>query len=269
MKKYCFFCIFTIKYPQIYPKGLIMKILLAPSETKINGGNNRFDINKLSFPALNSTRQKLLSVYTNIVTSNDKDSIKKIFGLKKDKDIEPFLTDITNEPIMKAIQRYTGVAFDYLEYNTLNKKAQIYIDNNVLLFSNLFGVLKASDYIPNYRLKQGEMLQDIKIDLIYKPEITSILDKYLQDDDILDIRATYYDKFYKPSCKYTTLKFLKNGKVVSHWAKAYRGMVLKAIALNNIQTIDEFLKLPIQGLAIQEIIEKKNYNQIIYEIDDA
>jgi cytoplasmic iron level regulating protein YaaA (DUF328/UPF0246 family) len=110
------------------------------------------------------------------------------------------------------------------------------------------------------------MLQDIKIDQIYKPEITPILDEYLQCDDILDIRATYYDKFYKPSSKYTTLKFLKDGKVVSHWAKAYRGMVLKAIALNNTQTIDEFLKLPIQGLAIQEIIEKKNYNQIIYEI---
>ena len=243
-----------------------MKILLAPSETKLAGGDNSFDINKLSFQTLNNTRKKLLSLYTTIVTSNDKESIKKIFGLKKDKDIEPFLTDITKAPTMKAIQRYTGVAFDYLEYNTLNKDAQTYIDDNVLLFSNLFGVLKANDYIPNYRLKQGEMLQSIKVDQIYKPEITPILDEYLQDNDILDIRATYYDKFYKPSSKYTTLKFLKDGKVVSHWAKAYRGMVLKAIALNNTQTIDEFLKLPIQGLAIQEIIEKKNYNQIIYEI---
>ena len=46
-------------------------------------------------------------------------------------------------PTMKVIQRYEGVAFDYLEYNNLNENEKTYIDENVLIFSNIFGVLKA------------------------------------------------------------------------------------------------------------------------------
>jgi len=243
-----------------------MKILLAPSETKRNGGNRAFDIKQLSFEQLTPTREKLISIYTKIVTSKDIPTIKKLFGLKKDKDIEPFLVDINKEPTLKAIQRYTGVAFDYLDYSSLNDNAQKYIDNNVILFSNLFGIIKANDYIPNYRVKQAETLDGIKVDLLYQKELSHILDKYL-DEDIIDIRATYYNKFYKPSKKYTTLKFLKNDKVVSHWAKAYRGKVLRALAINNIKTIDEFLKLPIEGLSIKEVQESKNKTEIIYTIE--
>jgi len=243
-----------------------MKILLAPSETKRSGGDRAFDITKLSFETLTPIREELISIYTKIVTSKDIPKIKKLFGLKKDSDIEPFLVDINKEPTLKAIQRYTGVAFDYLDYTSLESNAQKYVDNNVILFSNLFGVLKANDYIPNYRVKQGEMLQDIKIDQIYKKELSSILDEYL-DEDIIDLRATYYNKFYKPSKRYTTLKFLKDDKVVSHWAKAYRGKVLRALAINDIKTIDEFLKLPIEGLFIKEVQESKNKTEIIYTIE--
>ena len=243
-----------------------MKILLAPSETKRSGGEKPFDINTLSFEQLNPIREELISIYTEIVTSEDIPKIKKLFGLKKDSDIKPFLIDIKKDVTLKAIERYTGVAFDYLDYTALETKAQEYIDNNVILFSNLFGVIKANDYIPNYRVKQGEMLQDIKIDQIYKKELSSILDEYL-DEDIIDLRAIYYNKFYKPSKRYTTLKFLKDDKVVSHWAKAYRGKVLRALATNDIKTIDEFLKLPIDGLSIKELQESKNKIEIIYNIE--
>ena len=46
---------------------------------------------------------------------------------------------------MKSIQRYSGIAFDALCYESLNKEEQNYIDNNVIIFSNLFGPIKAND----------------------------------------------------------------------------------------------------------------------------
>lgn len=93
------------------------------------------------------------------------------------------------------------------------------------------------------------------------------MDNYLAEEDILDLRAGFYDKFYKPSKPYTTLKFVKEGKVVSHWAKAYRGIVLKEVAKAGVETLDAFMKLPIEGLSVQEIQTKKNRTEIIYEIE--
>ncbi len=89
---------------------------------------------------------------------------------------------------------------------------------------------------------------------------------YFNKDDILDLRAGYYDKFYKLTKPYTTLKFLKGGKTVSHWAKAYRGLVLRELAKNNISSMEEFMSLEIEGLSIKEIKVIKNKTEIVYNI---
>lgn len=243
-----------------------MKILLAPSETKKSGGSLVFDPSALLFKPLLSHRMKLLHAYTNILQKKDMKVLSKMFGLKKEADILMHIKDIIHEPTMKACERYTGVAFDHLAYDTLDNAAQHYIDNNVILFSNLFGVLRADDLIPEYRLKQGEDVGEIKVDQFYRKPLTHLMDDYLQDDEILDLRAGFYDKFYTPSKPYTTLKFLKEGKVVSHWAKAYRGIVLREAAKAQVKSIDTFIKLPIEGLSILEMQTKKNKTEIIYEI---
>jgi cytoplasmic iron level regulating protein YaaA (DUF328/UPF0246 family) len=168
---------------------------------------------------------------------------------------------------MKAIERYTGVAFDYLNYKALEEDSQLYINKNVILCSNLFGFLRADDLIPEYRLKQGETVGELKPEKLYK-EQSYLMEEYLKDEDILDLRAGFYDKFYKPTKNYTTLKFIKEGKVVSHWAKAYRGLVLREIAKVKIDSIEEFMNLSIENLSIDEIQTKKNKTEIIYTIDN-
>jgi hypothetical protein len=244
-----------------------MKILLAPSETKKSGGTENFDIATLLFGSLKSSRILLLHKYINIIKKNDQEELSKMFGLKKEADINYHKKDIIHELTMKAILRYTGVAFDYLAYEELDAQAQAYIDSHVILFSNLFGPIRASDCIPEYRLKQGEAIGDIKVEKFYKEHSSELVESYLADEEILDLRAGFYDKFYKPNKAYTTLKFIKDGKVVSHWAKAYRGIVLRELAKSGVESIDEFIKLPIGNLSIVEIQTKKNKTEIIYEID--
>ena len=244
-----------------------MKILLAPSETKIHGGCENFSLESLLFSELTPTRKILLHQYINILQKNDLNELSKIFGLKKESDINYHNKDIIHELTMKAIERYTGVAFDYLNYKELKSQEKNYIDKNVILFSNLFGFLRADDMIPEYKLKQGVSLGDLKPEKLYK-EQSHLLEAYLKDEDILDLRAGFYDKFYKPTKNYTTLKFIKNGKVVSHWAKAYRGIVLREVAKSNINNLEEFMKLSIDNLSINEIHTKKNKTEIIYTIDN-
>jgi hypothetical protein len=243
-----------------------MKILLAPSETKKSGGELSFNPSNLLFETLTPHRIKLLHAYTNVIQQGDIIILSKMFGIKKEADILKYKKDIIHELTMKAIERYTGVAFDYLDYVHLPTTAQNFIDENVILFSNLFGPIKASDLIPEYKLKQGEPVGDIKPEKFYREHSANLIEAYLKDDEILDLRAGFYNKFYKPSQPYTTLKFIKEGKVVSHWAKAYRGIVLHEIAKAQIATLEEFMKINIEKLTIEESIVKGIHTEVIYSI---
>jgi len=244
-----------------------MKILLAPSESKKSGGKHSFDPYDLLFDTLSSKRKELLSLYTDILQEGNMQTLSKMFGIKKESDIIMYKKDIMHEPTFKAIERYTGVAFNYLDYLGLDAQAQNYIDKNVILFSNLFGPIKANDFIPEYKLKQGEAIANIKTEKFYYEHSAHLMEEYLRDEEILDLRASFYDKFYKPTKPYTTLKFIKEGKVVSHWAKAYRGIVLREMAQAGGTSIEAFMKLPIEGLYIHEIQTKKHKTEIIYTIE--
>lgn len=244
-----------------------MKILFSPSETKNSGGLNKsFDNSSFIFPELYSFREEILNKYNNFIKTASKTQLEKLFGTKKDEIINSYKKDIFQSPIMKAILRYEGVAYDYLEYKVLDKNEQKYIDENVLIFSNLFGVLKASDEIPDYKLKQGETFDNLKIEKFCCDSFSSKLDEFLKDEDVIDLRAGFYEKFYQIKKPYTTMKFIKDGKVVSHWAKAYRGIILKLLAQNNVQNIDELMSMEIDNLSIEEIKKQKLKTEIIYSI---
>ena len=244
-----------------------MKILFSPSETKILGGTNP-SIKKDSFlfPSLYEKRMEIVKHYQTYITNASTEQLVKLFGTKKEDVIAQYSKNLFDGPTMKAINRYDGVAFDYLEYTKLNSSEQSYIDKNVLIFSNLFGPISSGDLIPDYKLKQGETFDNIKIEKFYNENFSSILDETLKDEDIIDLRAGFYEKFYKIKKPYTTMKIIKDGKIVSHWAKAYRGVILKLLAINNIKTIDELMNMQIPNLKIEEIKKQKEKTEIVYSI---
>jgi len=239
-----------------------MKILLAPSETKKSGGYLSFNPGTLLFEALLPHRNKLLHAYINVLQKGDMPTLSKMFGLKKEADILAHKKDIIHELTMKAIERYTGVAFDYLGYEKLDEKTQHYIDSHVILFSNLFGPIRASDLIPEYKLKQGEAVGDIKTEKFYHEHSAPLMESYLSDDEILDLRAGFYDKFYKPAPPSSSSKRGKKSVIGQKLTEALSREIAKA----GIETLEEFMKLPIEGLTIKEIQTKKNKTEIIYEI---
>jgi len=237
-----------------------VKILLAPAETKQEGG---------TFPPLDidnfNLQKDVIMEYEKYISSCSIDELSSWFGLKNLTVCEKYKRSILNLPTLKAIKRYTGVAFEAIDYNNLPSLAQEFIDNNVYIYSNLFGILKASDLIPEYKFKQGAILPNIHNEKFYKEHLKDILNEEL-GDEVLDLSASYYTKYYKPSANVITYKFLKGGKVVSHWAKHYRGELLRQIALNNINSFDELLNYNFDGLELVEIIQKKNIKTIVMNI---
>lgn len=244
-----------------------MKILLAPAETKNEGGQNQ-PFNKTNFfiNELFEKREEIFNTYEKHIKSLNAQELSSWFGIKKESIVEKYKQSLKDKPTMKAIQRYNGVAFDALGYESLDKKEQEYIDTNVILFSNLFGPITAKDLIPDYKYKQGAKLPNINVEKFYNENFTTSLDSFCEDE-IIDLRAGFYEKFYKvKKAKVLTFKFIKDGKVVSHWAKHYRGIVLKHLAKNDIQSIAQFMTTNIEGLSLVEVQEKNNIRLLVMDI---
>jgi len=245
-----------------------MKILLAPAETKNKGGEEQpFCKENFFLEELFDKRVEIFDKYEELLASSSLEELSKWFGLKKLDEVEKYSESLKSKPSMKAIQRYNGVAFDALEYNELNDSEQKYVDENVVLFSNLFGAIKASDLIPDYKYKQGAKLPNTNVEKFYLDNFTNELDDYV-GEEVIDLRAGHYEKFYKvKKANVLTFKFLKDGKVVSHWAKFYRGKLLNELAKNNINSHSEFMAMQIDGLKLEEIQEKKNIKTLIMSIE--
>ncbi|RXK01631.1 hypothetical protein CRV02_07055 [Arcobacter sp. CECT 8989] len=246
-----------------------MKILLAPAETKNSGGENKpFCKENFFLEELFEKREEIFNTYEEYVSSLTIEELSKWFGLKKLEEVEKYKESLKNKPTMKAINRYEGVAFDALDYKNLDEKTQKYIDENVLLFSNLFGPIKANDLIPDYKYKQGSKLPNINVEKFYLENFSDSLDEFV-GEEVIDLRAGFYEKFYKvKKANVLTFKFIKDGKVVSHWAKFYRGKLLQEIAKNDIKNHSEFMQMQIPGLKLEEIQEKKNVKLLIMSIED-
>jgi len=239
-----------------------MKILFSPSENKIVGGSQNFSL------YFNFNRDYILTMYMDLVLYAELKTLKKLFSTKKEEKVKEIKNNIISQKdkFLKSIERYSGVAFKYLDYQNLNKKSKKYIDENTIIFSNLFGPILAKDNIPFYKLKQGMKILEINIENFYKENSSEILDKFLKDELIIDLRANHYKKFYKLKNYHITAKFYKGSKMITHYSKAYRGILLKTLAINSVTTEEEFKSLKFDTLKLEKVEKKSNSSEYIYSI---
>ncbi len=239
--------------------------LFSPSEGKRSGGASGALSDKTLLFGL-APRRHILDTYNCLVNGGDSAAVLALFGLKNAEDAQAYISDLYSAPVMPAVKRYDGVAYDYLDYPSLDTEAKTYLQQHLIIFSNLFGPLRGGDLIPTYKVKQGNAVGGILPERYYKDAFTDELDAFVGGAEILDLRAGYYDKFYKPSHPVTTMKFIKEGKVVSHWAKAYRGIVLRHLAQHRFERVDALLASQIPGLSCKEILEKKGKREAVFDI---
>lgn len=129
-----------------------MLILLPPSETKAHGGNGApLNWDELSFPALNPVRQDIAVDLAQL----DVDKALEVLGIsEKLRPEAESNTELFDSPTMPAIERFTGVLYDALDAATLPPAARA----RLAIGDALFGITRASDMIPHYRLSGGTKL---------------------------------------------------------------------------------------------------------------
>ena len=244
-----------------------MKILFSPSEAKTAVSSNKFiDRGDFIFPNLYEKRCEILKIYDDFLQTATAKKISKLFGVKNLTDEPSLRESIFKKGAIKAVLRYDGVAYKHLDYRSRDSAAQGFIDKNTLIFSNLFGPVLAADALPEYKLKQGERIDGLNLEEFYRQNFSGEIDGWLGDDDILDLRAEFYEKFYRIRKPFATFKFLKNGKVVSHYAKAYRGIVLRQVAQKGVKNFDELCKMDIENLRLIDVKKTGPKSEFLVQI---
>lgn len=232
-----------------------MLILLAPSENKsTQNSNHKFNIHNLLIPQITQNRQFIIDKYQKCC-QDDIFLKKAVKGLNIKTKFEDELSNI-------ALLRYNGVAFKAIDFQNLKEDEQDFLKNSVIIFSNIFGVIRGGDYIPFYHMKQGEILQDFNQYQYYANVLSKPLDDFLKNELVIDLRAGFYEKIYTIKNDFITFKFSKNGKIQSHFAKHYRGQITKYIAQQRPKNLNEILNMNMQDLKIYEILTINNKTEI-------
>jgi cytoplasmic iron level regulating protein YaaA (DUF328/UPF0246 family) len=146
--------------------------LIPPSETKAKGGG-ALSISQvaLTFGGLNPARDLVYSALHDLCLNSV--AAAKVLGLsaKQLGEIQANL-DVQDAPVMRALDRYQGTLFDGIhnrglkgtptEHNQLPAMAVARAKQNVFIQSSLFGLIPATDLIPDYRLSAGTRLPALR-----------------------------------------------------------------------------------------------------------
>ncbi|WP_214320455.1 YaaA family protein [Nonomuraea sediminis] len=218
-----------------------MLILLPPSEGKAAEGNGPA-VGELSFPTLDRARRRVVSAL--VKASRRRDALD-VLGLSPGQ--APELAKnlaLKTAPTLPAAELYTGVLYDNLGLATLSPEALARAEESVLIFSGLWGVLRITDRIPPYRLSMGVTLPPLGgLAAFWRPFVAKELDRL--PGLVVDLRSSTYAAAWKPGERAVGVRVLRDGKVVSHMAKATRGEVARALLENPADpaTPDELAKL--------------------------
>ena len=197
-------------------------ILIPPSEGKADGGNN-YPIKSVS------------GITADLIEAIKKADPKKLYGLKE-KALQKAINankELLISNTMPAIERYTGVVYDAIDYQTLKNKSEF--DEKVLIVSGLFGLVKPTDLIPNYRLKIDK-LKSAKLWLDFNS-------KQLEDAFVIDLLPQAHKKAVKYGNGIEVEFVLKKaGKKMpaGHQGKHIKGRFVRWLIENNITDPSEF-----------------------------
>lgn len=218
-------------------------ILLPPSEGKATGGNGPpLDFDGLSFESLNPIRVRMTKALAQL--SQRPRVARKLLGVKGVALEKALHSNDTVEysPTLPAIERYTGVMYDAIDYRSFDSPARETFDSSTIIMSGLFGMVRPSDMIPDYKLKMGATLLRRKTcSLIWKPVITKTLAKEVSDKVIWDLLPGEHGAAWAPSkLSYKarfTAKFLERRadgqlKTITHLSKLLKGALVRHLVCN-------------------------------------
>lgn len=202
--------------------------MLPPSETKATGGVGApLDLDALCCPELTPVRRKLAEAVADL--AGDLPASLAALGLSERQHAEVRRNaELFDAPTMPALRRYTGVLYDALDAGALRAAEARRAAARLAVASALFGVVRANDPIPAYRLSGGSVLPGIgPLRELWRPVLEPALST--MDDLVVDLRSGAYAALARLPAAVTARVVSATGRTVSHHNKAYKGRLARIL----------------------------------------
>jgi cytoplasmic iron level regulating protein YaaA (DUF328/UPF0246 family) len=219
-------------------------VLLPPSEGKTEPASGPpLNLDALSSPTLTATRRRILDALVRVCEGNANRAATRLGLGRTQLDELGRNAALATAPTARADAVYTGVLYAAWDPAGLSKSGRAFADEHVATASALFGVVRAGDLIPAYRLSAGVQLPRLgPVTAIWRRHLGPALDELSGGGLLIDLRSGAYVNLHKPAgalaARTATIRVLTevNGvrKVVSHFNKSTKGRIARDICEHGI-----------------------------------
>ncbi|MBF4599812.1 peroxide stress protein YaaA [Frigoribacterium sp. VKM Ac-1396] len=218
-----------------------MLFLLPPSETKLDGGSvgSRLDVTGLSFEALEAPRRASLALLDEL--SCDEVVAARALKLGPTQAHEIVRNRIvTSSPTMPALARYTGVLFDPLAVSSLDADSWRWAHRHVVVHSALFGLVRAGDEIPAYRLSHDSKVAGTTLKKVWRSSVSRVLAGL--DEPVVDLRSEGYVGLGPAGEGSTYVRVVSDAggrrRALNHFNKKTKGLFVRALVTDRPELTD-------------------------------
>lgn len=221
-----------------------MLILLPPSETKRAGGaeGTRLRLEQLGFPSLGDARRQALSALAELAVDGPAMMAALTLGPRQSGEVARN-RDVETSPVLPALDRYDGVLYDALDAASLPQRAREFAHDHVAIASALFGLTRALDPVPAYRLSADSRLPGIRMATLWKKAVSEAIGQH--PGLVLDLRSEAYVKLgpVPPEVRSFFLRVVTDEggrrRALNHFNKAGKGHLVRRMLLAGIDHTHE------------------------------
>lgn len=216
-----------------------MLILLPPSEGKTEPRRGKpLDLDALSFPSLVPARRRVLDALVALCEGDPAAAARALDVGSTQLDLVDLNARLRDAPTARADRVYAGVLYDALGIETLTPSARRRATGRLAVTSSLFGLVRAADRIPAYRLSGGTSLPGLgPVAALWRGQLGGAVTEAVGTGLLVDLRSSTYAAFWRPPAelapRVATVRVLHelNGRrqVVSHFNKATKGRIVRAL----------------------------------------
>ncbi len=176
---------------------------------------------------------------------------------------QEFSLPFSVENAKQAVYVFDGDVYEGLDVNSLNEYEINKLQQSLRILSGQYGLLKPLDLIQPYRLEMGTKINIKKSKDLYTfwdNKITDALNKELSDGELfINLASNEYFKSINPKklkVPVVTPIFKdwkgEELKVISFYAKKARGLMVRYIIKNDIQSIEDLKGFDYEGYRFSE-----------------
>lgn len=217
--------------------------MLPPSETKRPGGDGpQLDLASLSWPELSPIRTELVNELVEL--AGDPPGCRRALGISAAQDAEIARNAaLRSAATLPALRRYTGVLYDALDVESLRGAEAARAEARLAVGSALFGVLRAADRIPAYRLSAASKLPGRPgLPARWRPVLEPVLADLAHRELVVDLRSGAYVGLGRldDAVRVDVVSERPDGRraVVSHFNKAHKGRLARVLAAGRSEPDD-------------------------------